>query len=157
MKRKTRIILFSISGLFTLTAILLIFIFALIYFALPDLSPQYGMTSISVNNRQLYFKRKAVGLSYDRIVLSPNDNYCADYNLETDFRFLEVNPSIYYKVSNNVLHLLTSSAIQPKYFPTKVELQEVKESWEWNELKEKHKKGRLELLEVPLRVELKCD
>ena len=100
MKRKTKTILFSISGIVILIAIPFIFIFALIYFTFPDLSSQYGMTTISVDGKQLYFKRETRGLNYDTIVLSPNNNYCSEYNPETDFRFPTLDTIIYYKVSS---------------------------------------------------------
>ena len=158
MQKKTKIILFSVGGLFALIIIPLILIFAWIYFDSPVFPSKYGMKTISVGEKQIYFKRKAIGFNYDYIILSPNNDYCANYDPETDIRFLEFNlRRIYYKIDKDVLNLFTSTSTQPKNFPVKVKILDGEELRKWTKLKQKHLNGKLELLEIPLDNELKCN
>lgn len=158
MQKKTKVILFGIGSLIALVTIPFILIFAWLYFDDdPVLPSKYGIKIISVGEKQIYFKRKAIWFNYDYIILSPNNDICADYNSETDIRFLEFNPSIYYKINKDVLNLFTSTSTQPKNFPVKIKIQDVEESRKWSELKQKNLNGELELLDIPLSDAIKCN
>ena len=152
MSKKTKIIFFSVSGLVILIAFATTLIFALAYF----LSSQYGVTTISVGGKQVYFKREVRSLNYDRIILSPNNDYCADYNPETDFTFPSMDDVIYYKINGEVLQLISSAAIQPKTFPVKVEVQEIENPFDWLNLKNTYKAKGIEFLEVRVNKRMWC-
>lgn len=148
--------MFSISGVAILIVIPLTFVLAVYYFTFPDFSSQYGITTISVDGKQLYFKREARGLNHDDVILSPNNDHCAEYNPETDVSFPLLDDIIYYKIKDDVLYLVTRQVIRAENFPVKVEFKSIYAT-EGFELSEKHKEMGLELLDVRLRDELKCD
>ncbi len=98
---------------------------------MPDFSSQYGIVKISVGNKQLYFKRVVRGLNHDAIILSTDENYCAEYNPESDYNFISIDDAIFYKIDRGVLYLLEgnptiqgypykSHIIPPKNFPVEV-------------------------------------
>ena len=90
----------------------------------PGLSPAYGIVKVKVGDREVYFKREARGLSYEALVISPNDSFCGMPDPKSDYIFREQGPlRLYYKVDNNALVLYgTSNATQPeaKNFPVNV-------------------------------------
>jgi hypothetical protein len=157
MQKKTKIIFLGICGLLILIVSPFVFILAWVYFASPDLSPQYGMTTISVGGKQVYFKREARGLNYDNVILSSSSDFCAEYNAETDFRFPGMDNVIYYKINGEILQIISSPNIKPQNFPVKVEVREVTDPMEWFRLKDTHKENGIELLNVQLSDEMKCN
>ena len=66
----------------------------------------YGLKEININDSQrLFIKRVSRGFSYEAIVVSTNDNYCAEPNKETEYVFNE-NVTKRYFWDGNVLYLL---------------------------------------------------
>ena len=131
---------------------------------------KYGITELKTSNgNKIYFKREARGLNYDSVILSANDNYCAEYNPELDYRFTTIDPTIYYKIDSNALYLLSGNLTLPGYeykpeqyvtapksFPVKVVIVKPDKLIVWEKRKELYQDKGMELLEIPIDDNLKC-
>lgn len=134
---------------------------------MPDFSSQYGIVKIEVDGKQLYFKRVVRGLNHDAYILSPDGNYCAEYNPESDYDFTSMDTNIFYKINGGVLYLLEgnpkgqgndykSNIVPPKNFPVKVIEIKAYRLLEFGKNRELYKDKGLEFLEIPLDDTLKC-
>ncbi len=167
MKKKT--IVFALLGAAALLIISIAFAFVIIIYNMPDFSSDYGIAKISVNGRQLYFRRERRGLNYDSVILSADGNYCTEYNPELDYRFTTADPAIYYKIESDTLYLLSGNPTlegyeykpeqhlsSPKNFPVKVVVVKPDKLIIWEKRKELYQNKEMEFLEIQLDETLKC-
>jgi hypothetical protein len=156
MQKRTKALILLILGVIALSTSIFILLTTLVIYNFPDMSSQYGLVTISVDGKQLYFKREARGLNYDSLILSTNKDHCAEYNPDSDYDFTNSDPTVYYKVDGEVLHITASNAAPPKDFPVKVSIHRITDNSEWFDLEENHLEKGLELLNIPLSDDLTC-
>src|SRR5262245_16096744 len=127
----------------------------------PDLSPQYSVSSIRLTSgREIFFKREVRGVtgSYDVIAISADGNPCRSYDPQTDYCICTGTDRVYYKAEGDTLHLFYSTSTSaPKSFPFQV----IVENHEVHPMeREKFKQGyeRMEItrLDLPIDARIKC-
>ncbi len=168
MEKKTKSIILITLGMIALLTSFFVCVLVIIVHNMPDFSSsQYGIVKIVVNYKQLYFKRVVRGRNHDAYILSPNENYCAEYNPESDYDFTSMDTFIFYKIDGGVLYLLEGNPtqqgyaykpniVQPKNFPVKVMIIEPDKLLVFGKDKELYKDKGLKFLEIPLDDTLKC-
>jgi hypothetical protein len=169
MRKKAKTIIFIILGVIALLMSFFVFALVIVVYNMPDFSShsQYGIVKIVVDGKQLYFKRVVRGRNHDAIILSSNENHCAEYNPESDYDFTSMDTTIFYKTDGGALYLLEGNPtiqgypykpniVQPKNFPVKVMIIEPDKLLEFGKNKELYKDKGLEFLEIPLDDTLKC-
>ena len=168
MTKKTKTITLFIFGVIILLTSFFVFVFVVIVYNMPDFSSEYGIVKISVGGNQLYFKREVRGLNHDAVILSPDENYCAEYNPDTDYKFTSMDTFIFYKIEGRILYLLEGNPtqegypykpniIEPKNFPVKVMIVRPDKLLVFGKEKGLYKDKGLEFLEIPLDDTLKCN
>ncbi len=168
MQKKTKIIIFAVLGGIMLLTSFFAFAFIVIIYNMP-FSSTFGIRKISVDGKELYFKREVRGLNYDSVILSADSNYCAEYNPELDYRFTTSDPTIYYKIESDTLYLLAGNPTlagyeykpeqylrSPKNFPVKVVIVKPDKLIIWEKRKELYQDRGMEFFEIPLDKTLKC-
>ena len=171
MSEKTKILKIIFLTVFGGAGVL-ISLALLVYYFLPDFdfaSSRYGRVEITVDGKQLYFKREARGLNYDKVILSPDQNVCAEYKPEKDIGFKSLDDIIYYRIDSNTLYLLYGNPVtfgseyqpdrhiaRPKNFPVRTEIIEPTKLIVTERKKTLYNDLDLKLLEIPFDDSLKC-
>lgn len=132
---------------------------ALVSVSCMKLSPKYGFVALrSPTNGELYFKREVRGLNYDVVVLSTNQNYCAESNSRSEFIFASDPLPMYYSFEGNTLNLfLTSVVAEPSDFQSAVKVvQHHLSPSDFAELQKTFEDRGLKILNVPIDEKLRC-
>src|SRR6266542_5112753 len=90
----------------------------------PDLSPEYSVSSIRLSNgREIFFKREVRGItgSYDVIAISADGDPCRSYDRQTDYCICTSTDRVYYRTEGDTLHLFYSTSTSaPDRFPFQI-------------------------------------
>lgn len=129
--------------------------------SVPDMSPQYSVSSIRLNSgREIFFKREVRGVtgSYDVIAISADGNPCRSYDPQTDYCICTSADRVYYKAEGDTLHLFYSTSTSaPKRFPFQliVENHEV-HPMEREKFKQEYERIGITRLDLPIDPMIKC-
>ncbi|HZS08897.1 MAG TPA: hypothetical protein VFD58_28935 [Blastocatellia bacterium] len=143
-------LIFSVISFALLSAVIL-----LLYLAIPDLSPFYGIVSITgPGGREIYFKKVVWGITGDHEItaISVKAELCNLRDAKTDYVFGWYTNGVWYKVEGDALVLYVSSAATlPKdgQFPIRV-IQKELHPLEFSELERNANKLGLKFIDVPL-------
>lgn len=134
---------------------------ALLYSTLScnsDSGANYGMHSVSVRDRKVYFKREVRGLNYDALAISLNSEACIKANPQSDYIFRVQGPiTLFYKVDDNTLELygrFTAAPPESVNFPVNIVQHELS-LLEFEQIKERADQLGLKPLEVQINAQCK--
>jgi len=129
--------------------------------SVPDMSPEYSVSSIRLTSgRELFFKREVRGVTgnYDVIAISADGNPCRSYDPETDYCICTGEDRVYYKAEGDTLHLFYSTSTSaPKSFPFQllVENHDV-HPMEREKFKQEYERMGITRLDMPINPMIKC-
>jgi hypothetical protein len=127
----------------------------------PDMSPEYSVSSIRLSNgREIFFKREVRGItgSYDVIAISADGDPCRSYDRQTDYCICISTDRVYYRTEGDTLHLFYSTSTSaPDRFPFQitVENHEV-HPMEREKFKQEYQSMGITRIDLPIDPKIKC-
>ena len=127
----------------------------------PDMSPEYSVSSVRLTSgREIFFKREVRGVTgnYDVIAISADGNPCRSYDPQTDYCICTSTDRVYYKAEGDTLHLFYSTSTSaPERFPFQiiVENHDV-HPMEREKFKQEYERMRITRLDLPIDPKIKC-
>jgi len=123
-----------------------------------DIGPEFGVISVRVGDRDVFFIREVRGNNYDSLVISSSSDPCQNLSSPNNYVFEELGPiHPYYRIEGEVLHLYdTSGAVPPRNaFPVRV-VQHAVSPLEYADIAAAPQKIHVRRIDVPLNIHRNC-